>query len=514
MFKIEELLKNNKIKKDFINKLKNAKNIDEIHSIFTSFDTSITLSEVKDWLDKHQNSDISKISDNELENIAGGIKNFDRLKAAALSSLIFAGGFSAQIGSNVAFAATPQSSSSINNKDTQKIANKLCLYALEGNKKAIEKMLTEKIDINTKDAYGKTALFSAVVNNNPEMVNFLIDKGIDVNIKDKTEKSAIDYASDPEIIEAILKKSDKNYDKKPITFITLERYELTIRLLAAASRGDVKKVEEVFESGAFISAKNKATGMNALMYACKNGHIEVARFLIEKGAKLDATDKNGRTALMYAASSGKVNITKLLIETKSDIVSAEDSEKNSTLMYAVDSKNIEMVRFIISKGANINRGNNYDNTPLNKSIYLKKPDIAKLLIENGADVNGLKNENPKCLPLITAASLNDIEMVKLLVNNGADINKKNSEGDTPLHYAASRNHSKIIEFFISKNVDVNVFNNLGVSPTMRAAVNGNKKILKLLIKGGANPNLKNKSGQTAIDYAIKPEIKKFLKANN
>ena len=49
-------------------------------------------------------------------------------------------------------------------------------------------------------------------------------------------------------------------------------------------------------------------GLTPLSWACLKGHKSVVAFLVEKGAEVDHTDKNGRTPLDLAAFYGDADI--------------------------------------------------------------------------------------------------------------------------------------------------------------------------------------------------------------
>lgn len=49
-------------------------------------------------------------------------------------------------------------------------------------------------------------------------------------------------------------------------------------------------------------------GLTPLSWACLKGHKNVVQFLMEKGAVIDHTDKNGRTPLDLAAFYGDAEI--------------------------------------------------------------------------------------------------------------------------------------------------------------------------------------------------------------
>ena len=60
-------------------------------------------------------------------------------------------------------------------------------------------------------------------------------------------------------------------------------------------------------------------GWSALHYACTNGNLQVAEFLLDKGAKVNALSPSDTTPLMLAVRSGNIELTRLLLDRGSDI---------------------------------------------------------------------------------------------------------------------------------------------------------------------------------------------------
>ena len=61
-------------------------------------------------------------------------------------------------------------------------------------------------------------------------------------------------------------------------------------------------------------ARNYADGMTPLLHASKNGNFDLVKLLVERGAGINARDKNGNTALSYAQINGNELISGFLIE--------------------------------------------------------------------------------------------------------------------------------------------------------------------------------------------------------
>ncbi|KIX03194.1 uncharacterized protein Z518_06746 [Rhinocladiella mackenziei CBS 650.93] len=57
-----------------------------------------------------------------------------------------------------------------------------------------------------------------------------------------------------------------------------------------------------------------------LSWASENGHEDVARLLIEKGAAVDSTDEYGRTPLSWASGNGHEDVVRLLIEKGAELL--------------------------------------------------------------------------------------------------------------------------------------------------------------------------------------------------
>lgn len=61
------------------------------------------------------------------------------------------------------------------------------------------------------------------------------------------------------------------------------------------------------------------SGWTPLHYACTNGHLDVALFLLDKGAVVDALSPNETTPLMMAIRAGNIQLVRLLLERGADI---------------------------------------------------------------------------------------------------------------------------------------------------------------------------------------------------
>jgi len=66
-------------------------------------------------------------------------------------------------------------------------------------------------------------------------------------------------------------------------------------------KGDLETVKKLIELGADVNSKSN--GLTPAMYAAKFNRVDILKFLVEQGAKLDKKSDKGFTALKYAELS-------------------------------------------------------------------------------------------------------------------------------------------------------------------------------------------------------------------
>ncbi len=124
------------------------------------------------------------------------------------------------------------------------------------------------------------------------------------------------------------------------------RYEDSTALIDAVDCGNVEIVKYLIENGADTENMNNIWGNTALMkiansVCIKESEIciEIAQYLLDNGANINAKTCNGWTALMYASSYGYLDMVKFLVKNGADI-NAITNEGYTALNLALD-KDIE-----------------------------------------------------------------------------------------------------------------------------------------------------------------------------
>lgn len=87
----------------------------------------------------------------------------------------------------------------------------------------------------------------------------------------------------------------------------------------------------------------KANGKNALHFAARQGHVEIAKALLDKDPQLArATDKKGQTAFNMAVKGTSSAVVQALVDADPAIVMLPDKYGNTALHVATRKKRAEV----------------------------------------------------------------------------------------------------------------------------------------------------------------------------
>lgn len=142
-------------------------------------------------------------------------------------------------------------------------------------------------------------------------VKALIDKGMSPNQKDPKGM--------PILMLAIQEKSMKTVDYLiNVKGIDLNQPNITNEtpLMFAALYGQMPEVKILVDQK---QVPVNRSGWTPLHYACTNGHLEIAQFLLDKGAVVDAPSPNETTPIMMAIRAGNIQLVRLLLDRGADI---------------------------------------------------------------------------------------------------------------------------------------------------------------------------------------------------
>lgn len=204
------------------------------------------------------------------------------------------------------------------------------------------------------------------------------------------------------------------------------------------------------------------------------------RFLIEKGADVNARNAQGASALDVAARARRTSLVEILMDAGADPNTA-DKDGFFPLLHAINRNHVPTIEMLVKKGADIEKRSKDGITPLAWAIGDNKFFAAKALIELGADINAPSGYE-EVTPLMVLAT-----QLAARTRSGHI-----AQGPQPLDLA---------QMIIEKGADVNARSKDGITAIMIAAGHNNAPIIALLGKSGAKIDIKSPIGQTARDIA-------------
>ena len=142
-------------------------------------------------------------------------------------------------------------------------------------------------------------------------------------------------------MDAQLNITGKDVNKRFNNEMTALHIAAELHLLEAA--------KWLINKGADLEAK-EIVGWTPLHHAATVDAIDVARLLIDRGAKVDAKEKDGLTPLHYAAYGNSLQVARLLIDNGADkntkISSPPSSEGKKPIEIARKRGHSEMIRLL------------------------------------------------------------------------------------------------------------------------------------------------------------------------
>ncbi len=402
-------------------------------------------------------------------------------------------------------------------------------------------------DAKLANRHGVTPLTLASSNGSTAMMKVLLDAGADANSVDPAGETVLMMASRVGTLDAVrlLLERGATVDAKDQT------YQQTALMVAVrANHPDVVRL--LIEVGADVSAKTRtgqtppwvlpnsvpgfghgvgivrgglpARGsrqpipgsLSPLLYAARDGHLEVAKLLLAAKVDVNQTDANAITPLIMAIVNNRLEVARLLMENGADIQAA-DWYGRTPLWAAIETRNMDV--------DNASFVNSIDREPFLQLITT--------LLERGANPNMQMKEVPPIrrtflrvtgslawvdftgqTPFLTASLAADLPVMRLLLKHGADPKVATFAGTTALMAAAGVNwvydqtyddgpaaRLEAVKLCHELGLDVNAVNSMGLTAAHGAANRGSDDILQFLADKGAKLDVKDKEGRTPMTWA-------------
>jgi ankyrin repeat protein len=113
--------------------------------------------------------------------------------------------------------------------------------------------------------------------------------------------------------------------------------------MLAVAYDQLETAELLLTQGKARSSEKDEDDKNALMLACEKGNTPMVALLMDHGATLTSWDNDGWTPLMYAAKNGRVEVIKLMIERYPKQNLNRTNNKNETALAIAIAHNQTMV---------------------------------------------------------------------------------------------------------------------------------------------------------------------------
>ncbi|KAJ8664415.1 hypothetical protein QAD02_006077 [Eretmocerus hayati] len=265
-----------------------------------------------------------------------------------------------------------------------------------------------------------------------------------------------------------------------------EEQDVNNQLIKAVNAGLFEKTKELVNSYGLDHCAAWSGGYVLLRRAIQLKYVEIAKFLLEKNARVNSNNSKvfpSETPLHYAAKHGYLDIVESLLQ-KGARINDQDRNGQTPLHHAIDNKRTDVAEFLISRGADIYVTNSSGKSPLEYAI---NPDWAATIERALRPIRSEELNSPRLLH--TAAEKGYLNIVEHLVESGTSVDTLHSKDDglTTLHCAVKNNQEEVARFLLSNGADVNAQDVNGKSPVFYAIENNNFKITKLLLWQGADP---------------------------
>ncbi|MBW1800044.1 MAG: ankyrin repeat domain-containing protein [Deltaproteobacteria bacterium] len=223
--------------------------------------------------------------------------------------------------------------------------------------------------------------------------------------------------------------------------------------------------------------------------AAKNGDLVKVKVLIAKDPTLiDAVDESGRTPLHWACRGVHIEIVKFLADRGGD-VNAQDYSAVASLHSAASRGHLKTAKILIDQGAYPDMKMYEGVTPLHLAARNGHKEMAALLLAEGASFS-LQNADEET-PLHTAASEGKSKVIEVLADciiakDPAALNIIDFDGWTALHSACAKGHLDSVELLVSKGIDIDLRCTIGQTGYNLAKKEGFHEIAAFLSQEGAD----------------------------
>jgi uncharacterized protein len=413
--------------------------------------------------------------------------------------------------------------------------------AAAGSVTAVQTLLDHGAAVNAREkTYGQTALIFAVSHNRVAAARLLLQNGAEPSVKTTVAKLArVSVGVDGDALADANKpndqpdaKGDGKSEEKKIAKNTQEIASSTTpsdvgkdagKRNASTTEPTVSAAKKKDEADAYgFTAEDRRNrvygslslgGLNALHIAARDGQIDAAKALLAARADINAvTDTDHATPLILALINGHLDLAKLLLSKGAntklvttdglgplyaliDVQWAPHTWYPQPVISQEHTPYLELLTELLAHQAE-------PNLQLSRKLWFRVFANDETWVEAAG-----------ATPFWRAALAGDLAAMRILVDNGADPKLATKNGDTTLMVAsglgwaaywtnnAAGSRIEAVKFCLAHGGEVNTKDVKGYTALHGAAFRGDDALIKLLLANGADIHATTKMGDTVADAA-------------
>lgn len=273
-------------------------------------------------------------------------------------------------------------------------------------------------------------------------------------------------------------------------------------LLGAAWSGDRARVERLLAEGAdpnqvFGRRSSPRTALNAALHS---QHFDIARRLVEAGARVDRVVRGDAPPLTAAARAGSVEMVRLLLDRGAP--TDQPVEGDGTALISASARgDIKMVELLLARGADPDLYVDGDESPVFKAAAYGHLDVLRRLVAAGADVDREYEGDGTALMIALKNGYRDV--AEFLMDQGADLSAFVEGDGTPLIQAVRHGDLEVVRFLLDRGAHVDQAAPGDGSALINAAADGDVAMMRLLLDRGADPNHAVRGDDTPLINAVR-----------
>ncbi|KAJ8131804.1 hypothetical protein O1611_g1820 [Lasiodiplodia mahajangana] len=264
-------------------------------------------------------------------------------------------------------------------------------------------------------------------------------------------------------------------------------------IFLSARYGQQQIIQILLDRGVDTESSNPKRDGTALLHALREGHVEVCRQLLERGANPSSPPFQSplliELIICHPALSEETTVTlaKLLLDFRVNINETNNMTRSSALSLAITNRRFKLAELLLEFNPDINIADRDGKTALLGATKAQAIPLVKTLLDRGADANKLTSAGEIPLHMCQGSP----ELTQLLVRHTRKTDLPTSQGATQLMIAASRGWTESVKILLEHKANVNAVATMknqwpGWTPVMFAAYYHFADIVTILAEAGAD----------------------------